>query len=643
MFAWLPAPLPPGVCVLLTGAAPPDSVDDVTAERDAARALAAAKSVNSFHAAALRLQADAAADAAVAALALARASPLLGALRRQRPRPLRLPLPPLRAASARALLAALLLRHTGQRPTVGQMERVLRRSQARQPLWLLAAAQTCGRLSLCSRHANEAVTAAASSNASRAATAATAAATAAATPAGKAAAKVAATADKAAAMASSAARRHMQGKVLDSAELSALRAAAALQEPEPEQEQEEEQEEEHLGLSEAQEQAQETYQAQAAANWAALTTARRSLEARTAATLQLTAQRRAAAMDAAARSTGGVYHYSAPRPHAETARQKAAHGPNPYPRAKDHAIKGALAEPLARKLSTMRSDEAVLIEANVSAVQLAANSTAPKSAAATPTGGAALAEAVERHALPLALKLLAYLCVSQHGLGLSEYHAYALLAPELPRAGRGAIWILALHHLSLFVPPAARGAWSLPHTAQAKGLACLLMHETGTSLAGEMHARLGDYFLKRIGLGRSSTPPPPVVVVVVVPPPLVDGDGDGAVLVSAGGGAVDSGWTGVGPDRRCPPEGSDGGGDGGSSGGGGGSGGSGGRYASGARREESTHLRSSGLSGMVQSVHSVALPKLNFPAGQKLQSSVLSPALYFPASHAVHWPALALA
>ena len=29
----------------------------------------------------------------------------------------------------------------------------------------------------------------------------------------------------------------------------------------------------------------------------------------------------------------------------------------------------------------------------------------------------------------LALKLLALLCVSQHGLGLSEYHAYALLTP----------------------------------------------------------------------------------------------------------------------------------------------------------------------------------------------------------------------
>lgn len=46
---------------------------------------------------------------------------------------------------------------------------------------------------------------------------------------------------------------------------------------------------------------------------------------------------------------------------------------------------------------------------------------------------------------------------------------------------------------------------------------------------------------------------------------------------------------------------------------------------------------------MAQSMHTVALPRLNFPAGQKLQSSVLLPALYFPASHAVHWPALALA
>ena len=150
----------------------------------------------------------------------------------------------------------------------------------------------------------------------------------------------------------------------------------------------------------------------------------------------------------------------------ETARQKRAGGA--APRAAAVAVKGALAEALARKLSTIRSDEAMLIEANVSAVQLAANTSAPRSAAATPTGGAALAEAVERQALPLALKLLAYICVSQHGLGLSEYHAYALLAPELPRAGRGAIWALALHHLSLFVPPAARGTWSLPHTAQVR-------------------------------------------------------------------------------------------------------------------------------------------------------------------------------
>ena len=90
---------------------------------------------------------------------------------------------------------------------------------------------------------------------------------------------------------------------------------------------------------------------------------------------------------------------------------------------------------------------------------------------------------------------------------------------------------------------------------------------------------------------------------------------------------------------------SSGGGGGDSSGGGGDSGGSGGRYASGARRERSTHLRSnsSASGGMVQLVHTVAPTPLNFPAGQKLQSSVLFPALYFPASHAVHWPALALA
>ena len=46
---------------------------------------------------------------------------------------------------------------------------------------------------------------------------------------------------------------------------------------------------------------------------------------------------------------------------------------------------------------------------------------------------------------------------------------------------------------------------------------------------------------------------------------------------------------------------------------------------------------------MAQSMHTVAPALLYFPAGQKLQSSVLVPALYFPASHAVHWPALALA
>ena len=63
----------------------------------------------------------------------------------------------------------------------------------------------------------------------------------------------------------------------------------------------------------------------------------------------------------------------------------------------------------------------------------------------------------------------------------------------------------------------------------------------------------------------------------------------------------------------------------------------------GARMEESTHLRSSALSGRLQSVHPAALSRLNLPAAQKLQSSVLLPALYLPALHAVHWPALALA
>jgi hypothetical protein len=63
----------------------------------------------------------------------------------------------------------------------------------------------------------------------------------------------------------------------------------------------------------------------------------------------------------------------------------------------------------------------------------------------------------------------------------------------------------------------------------------------------------------------------------------------------------------------------------------------------GARSERSTHLRSSASVGMAQSMHTVAPALLYFPAGQTLQSSVLLPALYFPASHAVHWPALALA
>ena len=96
-----------------------------------------------------------------------------------------------------------------------------------------------------------------------------------------------------------------------------------------------------------------------------------------------------------------------------------------------------------------------------------------------------------------------------------------------------------MHHLSLFVPPAARGAWSLPHTAQAKGLACLLLMETGASQAGEMHARLGDYFLKRIGLYSACSPPPVVVVVVASPsvdaatdqhPSSTDSGDDGALF-----------------------------------------------------------------------------------------------------------------
>ena len=83
---------------------------------------------------------------------------------------------------------------------------MLRRAPSRKPLWLVTAAQTLGRLRLCSHFADEAA----------AATAATAAAAAAADADATAAAAAAADSGPTVSYAARrAARRHVQGKVLD--------------------------------------------------------------------------------------------------------------------------------------------------------------------------------------------------------------------------------------------------------------------------------------------------------------------------------------------------------------------------------------------------------------------------------------------
>ena len=72
---------------------------------------------------------------------------------------------------------------------------------------------------------------------------------------------------------------------------------------------------------------------------------------------------------------------------------------------------------------------------------------------------------VELLALRTALRLLKLVLVSEHGMGLCEAHAHALLTAEFPEAQRGAVWTLACAHVSLLLPPPAAGAWALPHAA----------------------------------------------------------------------------------------------------------------------------------------------------------------------------------
>ena len=91
-----------------------------------------------------------------------------------------------------------------------------------------------------------------------------------------------------------------------------------------------------------------------------------------------------------------------------------------------------------------------------------------------------------------ALRVLALVCLSGHGFGLSEAHAYALLKPELPARAAGAIWALACEHLALFLGPPAAGVWLLPHQSLGHGLrAALLSNGTGEAY----HQELSQYYL----------------------------------------------------------------------------------------------------------------------------------------------------
>ena len=152
---------------------------------------------------------------------------------------------------------------------------------------------------------------------------------------------------------------------------------------------------------------------------------------------------------------------------------------------------------------------------------------------------------VEREGIAVALKLLRLLCVSTHGLGLSEAHAHELIEDERPAARRiamhehpsrppqaqlaarclwpslstvasvsaltrierlarasprplpcsprrdGAVWALACQHVFPFVQQLA-GVWSFPHACFAEGLRPVVLQG---GVGAEEHSELAEYFL----------------------------------------------------------------------------------------------------------------------------------------------------
>ena len=113
----------------------------------------------------------------------------------------------------------------------------------------------------------------------------------------------------------------------------------------------------------------------------------------------------------------------------------------------------------------------------------AADRAAEEKAAAAddePLARAKAALRCEVHGLRIALRILSLVAVSTHGMGLSEAHAYALLAPEIPRTTRGSIWALACQHVALLLQVPYVGVWAVPHACVGEGLrAALLLHGPG--------------------------------------------------------------------------------------------------------------------------------------------------------------------
>ena len=124
-FGWLPSPLPPGVCVLLSASGDPSAPDARGAAVAAAAAVEAAKKANAVHAERLRQEAVAATAAAAEAAAHAKASPVLAELRERRPRAHRVRLAPLPAEAAREQLRADLRAHASLTPGAAQLSPAL--------------------------------------------------------------------------------------------------------------------------------------------------------------------------------------------------------------------------------------------------------------------------------------------------------------------------------------------------------------------------------------------------------------------------------------------------------------------------------------------------------------------------------------